>query len=64
MEDITGNLDNNIADFLKDIIPGLEGHETLTALIGTLIATLIALVLILLIKRSFRSMEKRMSTFR
>jgi small-conductance mechanosensitive channel len=63
MEEFAKGLYNKVAELIKSIIPGLEGNETYLGLIGSLIATLIAVVFIVLIIRSFRSIEKRISSF-
>jgi len=60
MNQITEILYTKIGD-LERLMPGLEGKGILFRLIGILIATIIAIVLIWIIRKAFRSLENRMT---
>ena len=61
MDQFTEKLYTKIGDLERLILPGLEGKGILFGLIGALIATLIAIVLIWIIRRAFRNLENRIT---
>ena len=61
MDQITEKFYTKIGDLERLILPGLEGKGILFGLIGALIATLIAIVLIWIIRRAFRNLENRIT---